>query len=186
MEKVPKKFHLSVYWERFQGKNRSESLRSCKLDIQNHSFLQILKKPCEKIHICRCIKPNVFTYASSYTSCHARHDNFTTSWKTDNRCLLYEMFMMSVSIDLPGVMRLTGSSQPISCPRLLFHYLSLYLEVSMFWYLFSSSPLLQVESRQIETDATTWLQLMFTVYKDCLLLFVISDIIIIRYFFWYY
>ena len=41
-----------------------------------HSFFQILDK---KKTICRCIKPNVFTDASSYTSCYAGHDNFTTS-----------------------------------------------------------------------------------------------------------
>lgn len=48
------------------------------------------------------------------------------SWKTDNRCPPYEMFMMSASLDLPGAMRLTGWSQPISCSWLHFHYLCVY------------------------------------------------------------
>lgn len=36
---------------------------------------------------------------------------------------------MSASLDLPGAMRLTGWSQPISCSWLHFHYLRFYLRI---------------------------------------------------------
>lgn len=51
------------------------------------------------------------------------------SWETDNRCPPYEMFMMSASLNLPGAMRLTGWSQPVSCSWLHFHYLRFYLRI---------------------------------------------------------
>lgn len=159
-ERSPEKknFHPSVYWE---VSGREQKWISPKLQVRYSKYL-FSPNTAEvmKTYMYRCIKLNVFPDASSYTSCHARRDNFTTSWKTDNRCPLSEMFMMSVSIDLPGAMRLTGSSQPISCPRFLFHYISLYWGVSMLRYLFSSSPLQQVVSRQLETDNTTSLQLL--------------------------
>lgn len=82
--KGEKKSHLWVYLARFQGKCGNKSLSSYKLHIKNLSFSPNVSKIMRwTAHICRCTKPNVFIDASSFTSCHGRHDFPTATQITD-------------------------------------------------------------------------------------------------------
>lgn len=87
--------------ERFQGKG---------ISLQQHGrYLKTVLWKNLQVHRAKCVYWCFIIHQLA-----SGHDNFTTSWKIDNRCLLHEMFMMSGPIDLPEAMRLTAWSQPIS------------------------------------------------------------------------
>lgn len=94
-----KKFRLSVYWEKFQGQSRNKSPQ---LQVRYYIFFPNTSKVMWQ----KYVSAGASSQMCLCTSCRARRDSFTTSWPADKGCHPYEMFMMWVSTDLPGAMRL--------------------------------------------------------------------------------
>lgn len=122
------RFHLSLFWEKLRNKSFYSCWSGGGVREKERERIQIFQKPCwENTHV--QVEQSKCVYWCFIMHQLSQQTRQFPSWKTDNRCPAYEMFMMSASLDLPGAMRLTGWSQPISCSWLRFHYLRFYLRI---------------------------------------------------------